>query len=389
MMQGMDMGVQRVLVFPREAVARDVARELSDAGCRFVAVRADKGERLWSVASLAVYPVPEDGPEHLKPLLQHEKRRLAALARSRGGALLTHVYSSAGGVPAFSRDGLVHSDPTSRIALPYPMPGLRSLPPSAPRWEGLDFGDSGTEIREAVAVAKRMYGTHAAAPQLLEFLMDDAFLEEIEEPGGDTREFLADLVQMANHMPTRDAGSVLIIPYLAELARSQALSPGARTSLLHVLLGFASELDAATARSADWSAMGGRVELRHLTRLRDRAVAEIPSLIPLWDRESDAARYVLVSLATFGPAQTASLLRPHLADIPAPQGTDRADALALAAALLDEDTNAMDMALRQIATWDSALAAQLESPHTPRPQAARAALAACVKRDLPDAVQLP
>ncbi|WP_328756003.1 hypothetical protein [Streptomyces sp. NBC_00271] len=70
-------------------------------------------------------------------------------------------------------------------------------------------------------------------------------------------------------------------------------------------------------------------------------------------------------------------------------GTERADALALAAALLDEDTNAMDMALRQIATWDSALAAQLESPHTPRPQAARAALAACVKRDLPDAVQLP
>ncbi|MCX4430273.1 hypothetical protein [Streptomyces mirabilis] len=70
-------------------------------------------------------------------------------------------------------------------------------------------------------------------------------------------------------------------------------------------------------------------------------------------------------------------------------GTERADALALAAALRDEDTNAMDMALRQIATWDSALAAQLESPHTPRPQAARAALAACVKRDLPDAVQLP
>ena len=387
--QDMDMGVQRVLVFPREAVARDVARELSDAGCRFVAVRADKGGRLWNVASLAVYPVPEDGPEQLVPFLEHERRRLAALARSRGGALLTHVYSSTGGVPAFSRDGLVHEDQTSRIALPDPMLVRRPLPPGAPPWEGLDFGDSGTEIREVVAVAKRMYGTHRAVPQLLEFLMEDAFSEGIEASGGGTRDFLADLVDAAHHMPTRDAGAVLVIPYLAELARSQALSPGARTSLLHVLLGFASELDAATVRSADWSAMGGRVDLRHATSLRDAATAQIPSLIPLWDRESDAARYVLASLATFCSAQMASLLRHRLADIPAPRGTDRADALALAAALLDEDTNALDLALRRIATWDSALAEQLESPHTPRPQAARAALAAYVGRDLPNAVQLP
>ncbi|WP_225448285.1 hypothetical protein [Streptacidiphilus sp. P02-A3a] len=238
-------------------------------------------------------------------------------------------------------------------------------------------------------MAKRMYGSHGGAPQLLQFLMDDAFLEEIEEPGGSTREFLADLVQMAHHMPTRDGGAVLIIPYLAELARSQALSSGARTSLLHVLLGFASQLDAVTARSADWSAMGGRVELRHFTRLRDAAVAQVPSLILLWDRESDAARFVLVSLATFCPAQTASLVRPRLTDIPAPRGSDRGDALALAAALLGEDTDALDMALHQTAAWDSSLAEQLENPHTPRPQAARAALAACVTRALPDAMQLP
>jgi len=388
-MQGMDMGVHRVLVFPREAVARDVARELAYTGCRFVAVRADKGERLWNVSSLAVYPVPEDGPEQLEPLLQQEKRRLAALARSRGGALLTHVHSSAGGVPAFTRSGLVHEDATARMALPAPMPGLRSLPPGAPKWEGLDFGDSGTEILHAVAIAKQMYGTHRAVPQLLEFLMDEAFPEEIEESGGGTREFLADLVEMAHHTPTRDAGAVLIIPYLAELARSQPLSPGTRTSLLHVLLGFASELDAVTARSADWSAMGGRVELRHVTRLRDAAVAQIPSLIPLWDHEGDATRYVLASLATFCPAQTASRVRSRLADIPAPQGTDRADSLALAAALLDKDTTALEMALRRIASWDGALAEQLESPHTPRLQAARAALAACVRRDLPDGLQLP
>ncbi|MDH6120375.1 hypothetical protein ABH918_004439 [Kitasatospora sp. GAS206B] len=385
-MQGMDMGVHRVLFFPREAVALDVARELSDLGCRFVAVRAGQGERLWSVSSLAVYPVPEDGPEQLGPFLQDEKRRFAALARSRGGALLTHVHSSSGGVPAFSRDGLVHEDATARIALPAPLPGPRSLPPGAPRWEGLDFGDPGTEIREAVAVAKRMHGSPGAVPHLLEFLMDDAILDEIDEPGEGTREFLADLVRMAHHMPTRDAGAVLIIPYLAELARSQAMSPGARTSLLHVLLGYASELDATAAAFADWSAMGGRVDVRHFTRLRDAVVTEIPSLVPAWDRETDAARFVLVSLATFCPAQTASLVRPRLADIPAPQGTDRADALALATALLGEDTNALDMALHQIAAWDSTLAEQLDSPHTPRPQAARAALAACVRRDVPDAL---
>ena len=111
--------------------------------------------------------------------------------------------------------------------------------------------------------------------------------------------------------------------------------------------------------------------------------------VALWDRESDAARSVLVSLATFCPAQTASLVRPRLADIPAPQGTDRADALAVAAALLDEDTNALDTALRRMATWDDALAERLDSPHTFRPRAARVALAACVERDLRDAMRLP
>ncbi|MER5553200.1 hypothetical protein ABT001_16240 [Streptomyces sp. NPDC002793] len=387
-MQGMDMGVQRVLVFPQEAVAREVARKLADAGCRFVAVHTNKGERLWNVASIAVYPVPEDGPEQLAPLLQHEKRRLAALARSRGGALLTYFYNAAGGVPVFSHNGLVHEDATARSVLPGPVPSLRSLLPRAPQWEGLDFGVPRTEIREAIAVAKRMYGTHGTAPHFLEFLMDEAFLEEIEEIDGGLRELLADLLDMAHHMPAQGADAALITPYLAELARSHTLSPGARTSLLHVLLGFASQVDAASTRFADWNAMGGRVDLRHFTRLRDSAVAQIPSLVPLWDRESDAARFVLVSLATFCPAQTASLVRTRLADIPALQGTDRADALALAAALLDEDPGALDMALRQMATWNDALAEQLESPHTPYPQAARAALAACVERDLSDAMQL-
>ena len=92
------------------------------------------------------------------------------------------------------------------------------------------------------------------------------------------------------------------------------------------------------------------------------------SLVPLWDGESNAARFVLVSLATFCPAQTASLVRSRLTDIPAPQGSDRGDALALAAALLGEDTDALDMALYQIATWDSSLAEQLKSPHTPAPR---------------------
>jgi hypothetical protein len=385
-MQVMEMEVQCVLVFPREAAAREVARELADGGCRLVTVHAGVGESWWDVSSLAVYPIPEDRQEHLKPLLQHESRRLSAVARSRGGALVTHVSGLTGS--AFSRNGLVHEDATAHMELPDPMPRPRPLPPAAPQWEGLHFGDPEVEIREAVAIAKRMYGTHGAAPQLIEFLLDDASPEQIAEPDESTREFLADLVQMAHHMPTRDAGAVLIIPYLAELARSQVLSPGARTSLLHVLLGFASRLDDVTADFADWSAMGGGVELQYVTRLRDAVVGQIPSLVPLWDREPPAGRFVLAALATFCPAQTAPLVLPRLADIPAPQGTDRSDALALAAALLDEDTNAMNMALRQIATWDIALATQLDSPHTPRPQAARAALASCVGRELPNAMHL-
>ncbi|MFE0460636.1 hypothetical protein ACFW1A_15455 [Kitasatospora sp. NPDC058965] len=385
----MDLGVYSVLVLPREAAARQVARELSDAGHRSVAVRANPGGTLWHVASVAVYPAPQDGPGHLVPFVLHQKRGLAALARTRGGALLTHVYSPAGGVPGCSRDGLVHEDATARITVPDPMPGLRPRPPAAPRWEGLEFGDPGTEIGEAVAVAKRMYGTRATAPDLVAFLLDDAYAEEIDEPGEDTREFLADLVRSAHQMPTRDAGAVLIIPYLAELARSRTLSPAARTSLLQVLLVFAAEVDASTAEFADWRAMGGDVDLRRATALRDAAVAEIPGLVPLWDRESDAARLVLTSLATFSPARTAPLVLPRLPDLPAPRATDRADALALAAALLTEDSDALDQAMRQLAAWDDKLAGHLESPHTPRPEAARAALAAYVERDLPDAVKLP
>jgi hypothetical protein len=270
------------------------------------------------------------------------------------------------------------------MALPDPMPDRRSQPRSTPEWDGLDFGDSGTEIREAVAVAKRMYGTNESAPPFLEFLIHEAFAEELEDSDESTREFLANLVLMAHHV----GDTVLLVPFLAELARSEALSPGARASLLLVLLGFASELDAVTARGADLSALGIRVGGRYFTRVRNAAIAQIPGLLPLWDRETDAARYVLASLAAFCPAQTASFVHPRLADIPAPHGTDRADALTMAAALLAEDAQALELALRRVAAWDSALDEQLDSPHTPRPQAARAALATCVKRDLPDAVRL-
>lgn len=386
MMQGMDHCVHVVLLFPQEAAARDVARELADAGCRYVAVRTRSTSSPWEVSSLAVYPVPGADPEQLSSLIQHERRELAALARSRGGALFTHLSYSPSGIPTFSDGALVHKDAAALKALPDLMPEERPRPPSAPEWQGLDFGDPATEIREAVAVAKRMYGTNEAPPPTLEFLIHDAFAKEIEDSYESTREFLGDLVEMAHHM---GGGEDLVVPYLAELTRSEALSPGARTSLLLVLLGFASQLDHVIAGHADLSALGIRVDVRYVTCLRDAVVAQTPGLLPQWDRESGAARYVLASLAVFCPQQTASLVLPRLADVPAPQGTDRADVLALAAALLEEDAQAIEAAVHRVAVWDSDLAEQLDSPHTPRPQAARAALEACVRRDLPGAVRVP
>jgi hypothetical protein len=379
--QSVEIGVQRVLVFPDEGAAHDVAHELAGAGCRVVAVRAYGN--FWDVSSLAVYAAPGEDPELLQPLLHEERLRLAALARSHGGALLTHVYNTAGGVPVISFDGIVVENPEATMALPDPLPGRRPQPPSAPGWSGLDFGDPRTEIPEIAAVARRMYDTEEAAPQLLKFLLSDTFAEELEECDDSTREFLADLVLMTDRMPTRDGGPVLIIPYLAELVRSEVLSPGARTSLLCVLLGFASELDAAITRSADWAAMrGGRVELRHVAALQEAAVAHIPRLVQGWERETGAARYILAALAAFCPTQTANFVLPRLADIPAPNGTDRADILDLASAVLAEDAHAVKVALRQIALWDSAVTEHLN------PAAARATLANCVTRDLPEAVRL-
>lgn len=390
----MDVGVWSVLVFREESAAHDAARDLAASGCRVVAVRPATGNGMYDVSALTVYGAPEGRPEPLELFLHQEKRRVAALSRARGGALLTYVYSSGGGVPAHSRAGLVHEDGTACVAVPDPLPVPRPSR-SGPPWEGLDFGEPRTEVGEAVAVARRMYGgPGAVAPQLVEFLMDDGFLDEIEgpgeigEPAEDMREFVADLRLAAHHMPTRDAGRVLIVPYLAELARSHVLSPGARTSVLRLLLGFASELDAGIAGSADWEAMGGRSELRYPTLLRGAVAEQVPRLVPLWEREGGAARYVLAALATFAPALTASRVRPRLPAIPVLQGTDRADALALADALLAEDTDALDVALRQVATWDRTLAERLDSPHTPHVEAARASLAAYVERDLSTAVRL-
>ncbi|MFD7325737.1 hypothetical protein ACFV9D_32445 [Streptomyces sp. NPDC059875] len=387
----MVVGVQRVLVFAQESAARSVARELAGAGCRSVTVRQPGGGRMWDVVSPAVYPVPGDDPELLSPLLRQERRRLAALARSRGGALLTYVSyvrDSGGDRAASNVGGPVHEDAMAHMALPVPLPVGLPQPGRAPAWTGLHFCDPEAEIAEAAAVAHRMYGTSAAAPPPLAFLMDDDPDEEFAEPDG-TRLFLADLVSTAHHLPVPDGGMVAIVPFITELARSRPLSPGARVSLLLLLLGLASEPDTTAVRHADLAAMSGRqVALDSLVRVREAVIARIPALLPQWETESGAVRFVLASLAAFCPAQTAAFVRPLLPDIPAPPRTGRADILALADALLAEDAGALHAALHRMAAWDDDLAEMLDSPYACPSRAARAALAAAVARDLPAALHL-
>ncbi|UQX04675.1 hypothetical protein [Streptomyces sp. RerS4] len=210
-------------------------------------------------------------------------------------------------------------------------------------------------MAEAVAVAHRMYGASATVPPPVAYLLDDNVAEELAEeftePDG-TRLFLKDLVSTAHHLPTPFGDIAAAVPFLTELAGSRALSPGARASLLLLLLGLAAEVDSAAVHHADWAAMSGRqVALGHLTSVSDAVIARIPALLPQWDTETGAARFVLASLAAFCPAQSAGFARPRLPGIPAPPATGRADILALADALLAEDAGALHTALRRLAAW--------------------------------------
>jgi hypothetical protein len=181
-----------------------------------------------------------------------------------------------------------------------------------------------------------------------------------------------------------DSGVDSLIPLVTELAGSPAMSPGARASLLLLLLDCVSAHDAHVALNAEWAAMTGK-DLHvpgHLTAQRDEVVARVPALLSRWGAESDPVRWVLSALAAYCPARTAAFVRPRLAGIPAPPDTGRADIVALMDAMLTEDADALRAALARMATWHGRFAELLDNPYVPPAQAARAALAHTVAREL-------
>ncbi|WP_280869112.1 hypothetical protein [Streptomyces sp. MJP52] len=369
--------MQRRFLFTRQSAARSVARKMTEDGCRSVTIRNPGGTRqFWSVDSTAMYPVPGDDPKLLSPFIQQETHRLAALARGRGGMLLhCTVRTSPDDDPA-----------AATMPLPDPLPLGPPQPPPAPAWADLHFGDPGTEVSAAIDLARRMYAT-VAPPSTLLHLTDDELaqetLDDFTEADG-TRHFLMNLVQTAHHLPAADSGTRSIIPLVTELAGSPAMSPGARASLLLLLLDCVCEQDVHAADNAEWAALTGK-DLNipsHMTAQRDEVVARVPALLSRWHLEGDAVRWAISALAAYCPTRTAASVRPRLADIPAPQGTGRADILALMDAMLAEDTHALQTALARLATWQERCRELLDNPHVPPSLAARAALAHTVAREL-------
>jgi hypothetical protein len=241
-------------------------------------------------------------------------------------------------------------------------------------------------VSAAIDIARLMYST-APPPSMLVHLTDDDLAQETLEEftGADgTRHFLMDLVVTAHHLPAPDSGVDSLIPLVTELAGSPAMSPGARVSLLLLLLDCVSAHDAHVALNAEWAAMTGE-DLHvpgHLTAQRDEVVARVPALLSRWGAESDPVRWVLSALAAYCPARTAAFVRPRLAGIPAPPDTGRADIVALMDAMLTEDADALRTALARMATWHGRFAELLDNPYVPPAQAARAALAHTVAGDL-------
>ncbi|MGW4463002.1 hypothetical protein [Micromonospora sp. NPDC004704] len=257
-----------------------------------------------------------------------------------------------------------------------------------PRWASLPLGVHDDVVTAVAGVARRLFGGQEDVPAAVEWLLDEPVPVEADET---TREFVDELMELVDNADQLDShpdhDTAALIPFMASLAREEALPAGVRLSVLGRLLEYAVLGDKSTVSAADrLFAQGGTLDTRYVDEVRDAVVHEVPRLLDRWDRENAPARFLLAALATACPALAADRVLPRLRHIPAPEGSARADLIALTAALFATDLQAVDHVLKRVAKWNLALTQDLSSPHAPIAEAARAALASSAIKDVRDAI---
>ncbi|MET8684983.1 hypothetical protein ABZV77_12270 [Streptomyces sp. NPDC004732] len=369
-------GVQYTLTVPTEGAAGEAAAALARHGHRLAAVREHgplpfdlgdwygksvRGEELWGwwqVFSLAVYVTEGDGTfvdriPVFRPYLSEQARWVADVARSHGGFSEGCAEGHESTLErVFDRSGLLHE--SSGAVLAAPEPGLsvaeEVVGHRAPAWVLPEPGDPALLVAAVVEVAGRLHGSgseaevvgeggpEVGAPEAVAWLLDEDFaFGDPYESGGD---FLADLDDAVAHQGTCVPGTAEAVPFLVAVATEPAVPAGARTALLLDLLRHS------TAGAADDVALADRhAALGHTTAeteaeraVRHAVGAAVPHLLTRWDEALDVERFVLAALAAahHSPGAGADVVSgAHLADLPAPTGTDRADTVALMRMLLD------------------------------------------------------
>ncbi|MDX3226150.1 hypothetical protein [Streptomyces sp. ME19-01-6] len=403
-------GVQHTLCLPTEDAARQAAAELAALGHRLIAIRAHDHVRSdpssfwygmpsldpeltgwWQVFSLAVHTGHDR--RALEPFLRHERIRIAGVARSHGGFRQGGAEGHATTLHrAFTRDGVVHERATAEVTPPAPLPADPAPPALGPRWTGPASGGPDRPdrpedvVRAVVAVAERMYGGANAAPDAVGWLLDEDFA--FGEPYETTGAFLGDLADAVAPQGTCTDDTVEAVPFLAELAHDGDIPPSVRLIVLGDLLQLAATGASLAVSAADRiAALGAAWQEPAGVQMTRRAIGRaLPRLLDRWDEEADAARFVLAALAAAAPHDAGTHLVPRLNVLPAPEGSPRADTVALIAALLDHDERGLDTALHRLTSWRPALAEQTTMPHAAPRQVALAVLPALVMEDVGPAV---
>lgn len=353
---------EHCLYLPSEAAASAAAGELFGRGHLLVAARpaggpgqADVPEGWWQVASLAEVPGSTREEQHwmsTRTVIDAED-----IARRNRG------FASGGGYggrdslfKGFDREGLLHERPLSRepVAASAPPPA-----PAAPPWTCGGTGPAPVLVDAARTAALELYGDVARMPEFAGWLFDEDFFEEFGD-SLDTGEFLSLLAEWMSS--DGEAADVIAeaVPFLAALAAENAVPDGARASFLLDLLRAAVAGACGAVELVDWAAAfeESTEESADACAVRLAVEAETPRLLARWDDEADACRLVLAALAAVVP-ETARWMRDRLAELDAPEGTHRADVVALVDALLLDDVT---YAIGAVATWHSATAISAATP---------------------------
>ncbi|MCM2413547.1 hypothetical protein [Streptomyces sp. RKAG290] len=350
-------GVQYTLRLPTEQAARAVAAELAGMGHRLTAVRLQDHFRFvkssfwygtpqtdpelegwWNVFSMAVH----SGHERmaLEAFLRDERIRMARVARAHGG--FHHGSSEAHAETmerVFTREGLVHEQDGAEVPVPVPLSAEPARPPAAPPWPRIEVGEPAMLVRSVEAVAERMYGSADDPPAAAAWLLSEDFA--FGESYGSAYEFLGDLADAVAHQGTCTDDTVEAVPFLAGLVLDDSVPAGSRLILLGDLMRLAATgpsmivalADRTAALDAPWQEPAA-VELT-----RQAISREVPELLLLRNRDSEAIRFALAGLATVCGLRGLHV-RERLDAVSAPVHTVRADIVALMTALVDDDPTA-------------------------------------------------